>query len=320
MPEWLIVLLVLTVFFLGVFPLFLMGTILWSVLLVRTGKDKWKRGPSMPEKENYMRIFEKGMAWREKHLDRMEEVQVQNGKLRLAGEYYDFGCDKAVIILPGRMETCYYCAFFAEPYEKAGYNVLAIDNRAHGDSDGRFNTLGHKEYRDVLCWAKMLHDQKGVKQVFLHGVCIGSCTAAFTLSSADCPDYVSGMVGEGMFESFWATFLTHLKEQGHKPFPVGVMAMLMLLLVTGVNVFTNGPKKQLPKVRKPVLMIHSREDIYSLPAKAEMLYASLTTPVKRMVWFDHGFHSMIRDYSEEYRERYDREIRDFLQIAEGTIA
>lgn len=76
------------------------------------------------------------------------------------------------------METCLYGDYFAEPYEKAGYNVLTIDARAHGLSDGHFNSLGHHESKDTCLWAKYLHETYGIEEVVLHGVCIGSSVAA----------------------------------------------------------------------------------------------------------------------------------------------
>lgn len=295
----------------AVILLFLMGWILYSILLVRTSKKKWVRGASMPEDPEYAAMFREGERWRNDNALSMREVTVKNGRLHLAGQYYDFGFDKAVIILPGRTETCYYSAFFAEPYKAAGYNVLTIDNRAHGLSDGHFNTLGYKESLDVIAWAKMLHEDLGIRRIFLHGVCIGSSTACYTLTRKECPDYIVGMAGEGMYTCFYETFLTHLKDQGHKPFPMGVMAMLELYLCTGSNVFSDGPKKRLPKLTKPILMIHSKEDIYSLPEKAEIMYETISAE-KKMVWFEHGAHSRIRILSEENRKRYDGVIEDFL--------
>ena len=312
LSAWQIILIIVGILaFLGIFWLILFGEVLYHILLVRTTKKKWQRGPSMDDAK-YMRLYKMGEAWREEHLSYIRQVTVKSGKLTLAAEYYDFGHDKCVIILPGRMETAWYCAFFAEPYMKAGWNVLAADPRAHGLSEGRYDTLGFRECRDVIAWAKYLHDELGMKKIFLHGVCIGSETACFTLAEPDCPEYITGMCGEGMFKNFYATFVTHLEEKGHKPFPSGIMGMFFLWFHTGVDVFHDGPEKRLPLVKKPVLMLHSREDIYSLPEIAEKLYASATAEKKEMVWFDTGFHSMIRSWTPENREKYDRVIAEFL--------
>ena len=311
---WEIVLIVLgALAFLGIFWLILFGEVLYHILLVRTTKKKWPRGVSWPKNPDYVKLFNMGKAWREAHLSAIREVTCQSGKLTLHGEYYDFGSDKCVIILPGRTESAWYDAAFGEPYEKAGYNVLCPDPRAHGLSDGRYNTLGFKECRDNIAWAKYLHDELGQKEIFLHGVCIGSESACFTLAEPDCPEYITGMCGEGMFRTFYATFVTHLQEKGHKPFPSGIMGMFFLWLHTGVDVWHDGPEKRLPLVKKPVLMLHSREDIYSLPEIAVKLYESIPAGKKQLIWFDTGFHSMIRSWTEENREKYDRVIAEFLK-------
>lgn len=312
--EWyfivLIGILVLLVF--GVIPLLILGLILYRILLVRTKPEKWMRGPSMPENEEYMKLFTEGQKWREAHLDRKKDVHIVNEGLNLYGEYFDFGADKAVIILPGRMETCLYGCFFAAPYEEAGLNVLTIDPRAHGKSDGRYNSLGFTEYSDVIAWAKMLHDTLGNRSIWLHGVCIGSSAAAFTLTAPACPEYIRGMTGEGMYRDFLATFKTHLEHQGHRYFPIGPMTVFWMRALGKADVKHDGPKKRLPMLKKPILMLHSREDIYSLPAIAEEMYASVTAK-KQMVWFETGGHSMIRIHTEENRIRYDESIKAFIQ-------
>ena len=300
----------------GIVSLLILSYILYSVLLVRTSKKKWQRGPSMPEVPEYKKLYDCGADWRLRNASKKEDVSIRNGRFSLYGEYYDYGSDKAVIILPGRMETCYYSAFFAEPYEKAGYNVLTIDPRAHGKSDGRYNSLGYKEWSDVIAWAKMLHEEKRIRMIVLHGVCIGSSAACFTLTNDLCPDYVAGMVGEGMYTCFNATFRTHLEHQGHRYFPIGNLAMMYLRIFGGANVVTDGPFKRLPLLKKPILMLHSREDIYSLPEKAEKMYETIKAP-KKLVWFATGGHSMIRIHNEENRIRYDEAVRRFLSILEN---
>ncbi|MBR4767392.1 MAG: hypothetical protein IK088_00265, partial [Lachnospiraceae bacterium] len=147
---WIVLIAAAALLLFGVLPFFILSLILYRVLLVRTDKKKWVRGMSMPDNEEYAKLFRDGQVWREAHLDRKKDVHIVNEGLNLYGEYFDFGADRAVIILPGRMETCLYGCFFAEPYEKIGFNVLTIDPRAHGLSDGRYNSLGFTEYRDVI--------------------------------------------------------------------------------------------------------------------------------------------------------------------------
>lgn len=307
---WIVILLGAVLLF-GVLPVFLLGWILYTKLLVRTSKKIWNRGMSMPSDPEYYALFEEGQAWRTAHLDQKEDVHIVNDGLNLYGEYFDLGFRDAVIILPGRMETCLYSDFYAAPYEKAGLNVLTVDNRAHGLSDGRFNSLGFHEYRDVIAWAKYLHEEKGIRNVILHGVCIGSSTAVFAATATECPEYIRAIAVEGMYENFEATYRLHIKEQGHRYAPIGPIALGYLKLCTGADVIHDGPMNRIPKLEKPILMLHSKEDQYSLPEKAEKLFEACCSREKKLVWFDTGAHSRIRIHTKENQEKYDEEVRLF---------
>ena len=62
-------------------------------------------------------------------------------------------------------------------YNRAGYSVLMIDLRAHGQSEGDRRTLGYREVRDVrgaLTWLK----KKGIEpeSTVLHGWSMGGAT------------------------------------------------------------------------------------------------------------------------------------------------
>ena len=46
-----------------------------------------------------------------------------------------------------------------------GYNLLIIDERGHGESEGNFVTLGLREGEDILAWAEYAASRDGVKSV-----------------------------------------------------------------------------------------------------------------------------------------------------------
>lgn len=299
---------ILAILIFGVIPVFCLGWILYSVLLVRTKPEKWARECSMPEDEEYLRMFKIGEEWNEKYKSYKRDVSITSCGLRLCGEYFDFGFKRAVIIIAGRMEACTYSYYFAEPYRAIGYNVLVIDNRAHGLSEGKYYCLGVKEYRDIINWSMLLHDELGNESVVLHGICIGSATALYALISDDCPEYISAMVAEGMYNTFCESFKCHMKLQRHHDFPLTYVVMMYIRLVTGKSAMTDGPVKQIGKLRKPALFLHSREDQFSLPELAEDLYKKCNSE-KQVVWFDKGTHSRIRINNTE---AYDSAIKQFL--------
>ena len=68
---------------------------------------------------------------------------------------------------------------------------------------------------------------------------------------------------------------------------------MWLRLLSGARPMTYGPEKAVLKMRKPILFLHSREDVFSLPEKSKTVYDRCPSD-KTVVWFDHGAHSRIR--------------------------
>ena len=253
------------------------------------------------------RMFAEGKEWGDENEKYRKSVGITSDKFKLVAEYFDFGYKKAVIVIPGRMESGTYSYYFSDPYKQAGYNVLAIDNRSHGLSEGRFNTIGLKEYRDIINWAKYLHDVEGIEQVMIHGICIGSATGLYACIAEDSPDYIKGLVADGMYLDFHESLDAHLVER-HKPkFPFTMEIMGMMSIVAGKSAKKNGPIRVIHKLTKPILFIYSKEDTYS--THGELLYDTCNAP-KRLVWFDHGVHSHVRINAPE---KYDATIQEFLK-------
>lgn len=287
---WVIIILVV----LTVISTFVVSGIIYTVLLHRGKKSKWGRMPSMPEDEEYSRLYENALAWRDAHLTNKRDVEIENDGLRLKGEYYDFGCDRAVIIIPGRMEACYYSCHYAEPYRAAGWNVLTIDGRAHGLSEGKTNSLGYKEYGDILAWARMLHEKEHIHRILLHGICIGSSTALFAATADECPDYVAGITVDGLYQRFYDSFKNHMIVDHRPMFPFLTETMLLIRLFSHADVVHDGPIYRIGRMKKPILFLHSKEDVFSTPDKARELYEKCPSPDKKIHWFDHGAHSRVR--------------------------
>ncbi len=292
-----------------VLPAFLLSYIIFHNLLVRNKPEKWGHSYSAPDDPEIVTMFDAGLAWREAHKEVRHELRIQNDGLSLYGEYFDFGYDRAVIILAGRMECCIYSLYFAEPYRLAGCNVLVIDGRAHGLSEGRYNYVGYRECRDILAWGKLLHDELRVSSILLHGICIGASTCLFAMTEADCPAYFDGITVEGMYKSFYLSTKHHMLHNRRPLFPFLYVIMLYMRVILGVNAVSDGPYKRIGRLTKPILFLHGRADAFSLPAFAEELYADCKAP-KRMVWFDRGKHSRMRINNTE---AYDAALSEFVK-------
>lgn len=276
--------------------------------LVRRNKKKWDRNLHF-KVEPQITMDGIGIEWMKENVQYKEAVHVVNGKINLYGEYFDFGSDKCVMILSGRTESLRYGYYFAKPYAESGYNILVMDPRAHGNSDGVFNTLGREESKDDLQWIKFLNEEKGIKQIVLHGICIGAAGGMYTITNPQCPDCVAGIVTEGMFANFYDSMRNHLIELHTLVFPVMQTINLLYRICTGYTM-RKGPLDVIDALDKPILMLHSKEDPYSTPDFAQKLYDKCGSKNKEIVWFPKGGHSVLRFIDTE---KYDSSIKAFLK-------
>ncbi len=276
--------------------------------LVRRNKKKWDRSLQFT-REPQISMDAIGIAWMKENEQYKEDVHVVNGKINLYGEYFDFGNDKCAMILSGRTESLRYGYYFAKPYAESGYNVLVMDPRAHGLSDGVFNTLGREESKDDLKWIDFLIKEKGIKQIVLHGICIGAAGGMYTITNPECPDCVAGIVTEGMFARFYYSMRNHLIELHTLVFPVMQCINLLYRICTGYTM-RKGPLDVIDTLDKPLLMLHSKEDPYSTPDYAQKLFDKCGSKDKQLVWWPKGGHSQLRFIDTE---KYDNSIKEFLK-------
>ena len=303
-----IVLLIAGVLVLGGFAAMLAYTFpiakkVYNNQLVRTEPEKWGRVCSAPDNEEQLKMWNDGIAWMEPNRSRITEVSVESDGFKLYGEYFDFGSDRCVIILPGRCESLIYSYYFAEPYEKAGFNILAVDTRCHGKSEGKYNTKGVKESHDVLKWAELVHDRFDNKEVYIHGICIGTSSGIFAMTNKNCPDYLKGLVTEGCFVSFRETFKRHMMADNRPLFPVLDMVMLLINKHTGTNVYKDKPIRAIKHINHNarILFLYGKKDIFSIPEKSQKLFDACAATDKQLVWFEKGGHSHLRiNNTEEY--------------------
>ncbi len=287
----------------------------YNATLRRTSPEKWGRVPSFPEDPDSMRMDAIGQDWAAAHRDQKRDVHVVRDGINLYGEYYDLGYDRAVMILSGRTESLRYGYFFAAPYAEAGCNILVVDPRAHGLSEGEFNTVGFEESKDCLVWVRFLRDEFGMETVLLHGICIGAAGAMLAVTSEDCPACIRGVITEGMFPNFGESMKNHLVERKK---PVKTFYPLINLWMkhhTGHSMDV-GPINVIHKIRIPLLMLHSREDGYSTPEYAQKLFDLAGTSDKRLVWFPRGRHSMLRITDTE---RYDTAVKGFVKTLDTAL-
>ncbi len=84
---------------------------------------------------------------------------------------------RAVIIAHGYRSNHVIALQYAPVFIKNGYNVLVIDQRAHGESGGKFPSYGLYESRDLHHWVTLLRERLGEDcEIGLMGHSLGGAT------------------------------------------------------------------------------------------------------------------------------------------------
>lgn len=277
-------------------------------LSTKMGGD-WKRVCSAPNNPEQVKMWDDGISYMSQFEDKKHELQITNDGLKLCGEFFDFGHKKTALFLCGRCECALYAYFYAKPYIESGYNVLFIDPRAHGFSDGQFSTVGIKESEDAIQWMKHVAKEFKQEKFVLHCVCVGGAAGLLAASNKNNDNLVEKVVVDGLFTNFKESYKRHYCDLGHKVFPVFYQIWFWFRIYTGVSVKQSNPEKIIKNFELPILFLHTKLDKFSLPDNAIKMFNDCPSKQKQFVFFESGSHSHIRNNETE---KYDRAIKDFL--------
>ena len=294
----------------SIFITFYIAYIVYSRTLMRGKSGTWGREHcSEPGCEALETMWVRGIAWKDKNASFIKELTITSKDgLKLVAEWFDYGFDRTVIILPGRRETLIYSYYYANPYKESGVNVLVIDQRAHGLSEGKYSTGGIREAEDVSLWMEYMHKEHNQKYIYLHGICVGTCVAIM-VSTKYKTDYLKAVILDSAFISYKEIYKNHYLESGHKLFPVYYQIWFWFKFFTKCNINDSNPEMYMPRFDLPVLFIWGTKDVYCLPEKSKILYEKCASNQKEIEWFEGAEHSRVRLSNEEH---YDGLVSDFL--------
>ena len=144
-------------------------------------------------------------------------------------------------------------------YHGLGYNLLLVDQRSHGKSEGKFITFGIREHEDVLKWINWHNENIGRMPVFLGGMSMGATTVLMA-SGEDLPDNVMGVSADCGFTDPYE-IISNVMKKAHMPaFPLLNITGLFTRAFAGFGLREYSTTQAMKSCRIPVLMIHGTED------------------------------------------------------------
>lgn len=210
--------------------------------------------------------------------ERVEEQRVQittEGGLQLNGGYYEnMGSSRWAVVIHGYRSSRGNVAHFAQRYYDAGFQVLAPDLRACGESGGDFVGMGWTDRKDILEWIDWILQQDSQAQIVLHGVSMGAATVMMT-SGEDTPDAVKVFVEDCGYTDVWDIFASELKLRfGLPEFPIMYIADWIVNLRAGYRFSEASALKQVAVSEKPMMFIHGTADDFVSFDMLDLLYGA----------------------------------------------
>ena len=179
--------------------------------------------------------------------------------IRLYARWFDQGKKKTVIMAHGFKASAYsnFC-ISGKVFWERGYNLLLIDQRMHGRSEGRHTTYGLEEQYDLLRWIDWAKEHTETEELFVYGVSMGCAQMAFASDKIG-PERVKAMILDCGFTSV-RDQLVKVAVQKHAPWK-GIVPVLRLAvrLRWGHDVYVS-VADSLKRTRIPAFFLHGEAD------------------------------------------------------------
>lgn len=192
-----------------------------------------------------------------------------------------------------------------------GHGVLLVDQRAHGQSEGRVITFGVKERFDCLSWAEYAAKRFGPDtKIFLIGVSMGAATVLMA-SNLPLPANVAGIIADCPYSAPDRIIKKVCRDMGLPPALAYPFAALGARLF---GHFSPGDASALTAVRHarvPVLLLHGEDDRFVPVEMSFEIRDACLAPVTLLTFpgAGHGL-SYLQDTA-----RYEQAVKDFMRSA-----
>lgn len=230
--------------------------------------------------------------------------------LQLSGRYYHMADDAPLAIGFHGYKSCWLTDFCggADIAFQLGHNLLLIDERAHGKSQGRTITFGIKERLDLLCWIDYALERFGPEvNILLYGVSMGGATVVMA-SELDLPENVKGIVADCPYSAPLDVILSVGKQQGY---PVNLIKPFVILgakIYGGFDIQETSGSEAVKHARVPILILHGEDDTFVPPEMSKVIQEASPQLVTRYT-FPGAYHAL--SYMVD-TPRYETLVKEFM--------
>lgn len=201
---------------------------------------------------------------------------------KLAGHYYHVKDGAPLQIQMHGYKSCAVRDFCGGGLgaRKMGMNMLLVDQRAHGKSEGKELTFGILERYDCLSWINYARERFGADiPIFPTGVSMGAATVLMA-SDLELPENVKGIIADCPYSSPKEIICI---VGGYMHLPVKLIYPLVYLgarIFGHFNLEATSAVKAVEHAKVPILLIHGEDDRFVPCEMSRKICQACKSPVQ----------------------------------------
>lgn len=194
---------------------------------------------------------------------------------------------------------------------EAGYNIMLVDQRSHGKSEGKYICYGTKECNDAVLWRKKASELYGNEMpIALFGLSMGGATVlmASGLLEKDDPQ-VKCIIADCPFYDAYG-IIKHVLWKYNKIYPQPIIHFVNFWtrFLADFNMHAPSCVDMASKSALPILMFHGKKDKF-VPTSCSVRIANELGDRVKLVLIDEAQHAESIYYEKEL---YKKELITFL--------
>lgn len=224
--------------------------------------------------------------------------------------------NKFIVLVHG-VSICYVGSLkYFDIFYKNGFNVLIVNQRRHGKSEGKYSTYGFYEKYDVNMWIEYLKSRFGNDIILgLHGESMGAGTVMETIPLNNSIKFVIEDCGYSNFYELIGFQITHqYKNRLIRRIlrPSLIFANFFMKTKAKFSMKKIVPIDIVSSTSLPMMFIHGKEDYFVPWYMAVDLYKAKTKGYKELYLVEGAKHA---EALEVNKILYEKKIMTFIEKA-----
>ncbi|MCX0380228.1 alpha/beta hydrolase [Clostridium perfringens] len=224
--------------------------------------------------------------------------------------------NKFIVLVHG-VSICYVGSLkYFDIFYRNGFNVLIVNQRRHGKSEGKYSTYGFYEKYDVNMWIEYLKSRFGNDIILgLHGESMGAGTVMETIPLNDSIKFVIEDCGYSNFHELIGFQITHeYKNRLVRKIlrPSLLFANFFMKTKAKFSMKKIVPIDIVASTSLPMMFVHGKEDYFVPWYMAVDLYKAKTKGYKELYLVEGAKHA---EALEVNKILYEKKIMTFIEKA-----